>query len=626
MYLTTIDLTKYSTLGSADYPAYTLFASISEVIRQHLSPDAAAVLAEPIFDDHSNEIDYMAANEGDALLLNALSVEERNTALEKLAVYADEIRALADTYIRNDDKQAKRIGQNLRYAIYVPDSADIYVVNGEPVLTGWGLKFRNGIDPFDTTRSRSLKTGVELIPQATSKIDNSVFESKPTQVLQQAVAIQETKTGFPWLSWLLGFLGLLLLLLLLLWMFSSDKQQTSNPSVTQPKEQGSIKPEQSQPISSEQPIAASGSDTRPPSNEVEQTPNSDRSTPVDTETQVSHKELDLVMAQSDSLVIPKESIETGDMQFLFGNWISITDLISTETRKPIRIFYSFDNSGSGTTTIERSGREPCTGSVKAEFKKGNQLQIQDQSDVRCPDGVYFPASIVRCEVDADGRAVCVGEQIDNLYNLSLKRFASIPAYHQRTDEVLRNVLGNVSSEHQRVDNLTSTITIPIANRPTSIPAYDRDYFGRGWGDDDGDCQDTRQEILITLSTVPVRFTNESNCTVLSGKWISSFTNAVHLEASDLDIDHQVPLKWAWDHGAYSWDAETRYRFANDPVNLLPVERDLNQSKGASGLEWLPPENQCGYIARFIRIVKLYGLSFLPNEAKSAENLWKECQQ
>jgi hypothetical protein len=36
-------------------------------------------------------------------------------------------------------------------------------------------------------------------------------------------------------------------------------------------------------------------------------------------------------------------------------------------------------------------------------------------------------------------------------------------------------------------------------QPTSagqVPDYDRDRFGDGWADVDGDCQDTRNEILI----------------------------------------------------------------------------------------------------------------------------------
>ncbi|SHG34634.1 Protein of unknown function [Marinomonas polaris DSM 16579] len=138
--------------------------------------------------------------------------------------------------------------------------------------------------------------------------------------------------------------------------------------------------------------------------------------------------------------------------------------------------------------------------------------------------------------------------------------------------------------------------------------YSRDEFGRGWADEDKDCQNTRQEILISLSTAPVRFSDDRECRVTFGRWISMYSGEVIFDASKLDIDHIVPLKWAWDHGADKWGKEKRERFANDPINLVAVEASLNRQKGAKGLdEWLPPKNEIQYKSRFNRILKLYGL-------------------
>jgi endonuclease I len=64
--------------------------------------------------------------------------------------------------------------------------------------------------------------------------------------------------------------------------------------------------------------------------------------------------------------------------------------------------------------------------------------------------------------------------------------------------------------------------------------------------------------------------------------VSAFTGNVIQNASDIDIDHVVPLAWSWDRGAREWTDEERLRFANDPVNLLPVEASLNRS--ISGIE------------------------------------------
>lgn len=87
-----------------------------------------------------------------------------------------------------------------------------------------------------------------------------------------------------------------------------------------------------------------------------------------------------------------------------------------------------------------------------------------------------------------------------------------------------------------------------------------------------------------------------------------FTGNVISDAKLLDIDHVVPLKWAWEHGAQDWSKAKRVKFANDPINLIAVEASLNRAKGAQGPDqWLPPKNQCQYIVRFLRIVKQYKL-------------------
>ncbi len=122
----------------------------------------------------------------------------------------------------------------------------------------------------------------------------------------------------------------------------------------------------------------------------------------------------------------------------------------------------------------------------------------------------------------------------------------------------------------------SSSSASSSNTPTTSSGYSREQFGRGWADMDGDCQNSRHEALIAHSTGQVRFKTGRECRVVAGRWISPFTGAVIHDPSAIDIDHVVPLKWAWDHGAANWSRAQRERFANDPANLLSVEASLNR--------------------------------------------------
>ena len=157
--------------------------------------------------------------------------------------------------------------------------------------------------------------------------------------------------------------------------------------------------------------------------------------------------------------------------------------------------------------------------------------------------------------------------------------------------------------------------------------YQRSKFGHGWMDLDSDGQDSRAEALISQSASPVRFASPENKRVVHGRWISPFTGVVHTDASNLEADHVIPLKFAWTYGADKWTDEERRRFGNDPRNIWIIEASLNQSKGARGIgEWLPPQGRCGYIARFVRLTKIYPLEIPAPKKVQYENLLRQCAQ
>ncbi|WP_413495506.1 DUF1524 domain-containing protein [Shewanella baltica] len=146
-----------------------------------------------------------------------------------------------------------------------------------------------------------------------------------------------------------------------------------------------------------------------------------------------------------------------------------------------------------------------------------------------------------------------------------------------------------------------------------------------WTDLDGNGLNTRQDLLATQSTVKPSFSRDGK-TVMRGRWVSPWTGQIYLDAFMLDVDHTVPLGYAHARGAKYWNSYQREVFANDVRNLQIVEKGLNIEKGAAGInEWLPPFNQCHYILRFHRIMKIYQLKYFSNEESRVQELVAQCK-
>jgi hypothetical protein len=136
--------------------------------------------------------------------------------------------------------------------------------------------------------------------------------------------------------------------------------------------------------------------------------------------------------------------------------------------------------------------------------------------------------------------------------------------------------------------------------------YDRAYF-RHWVDANGDCQDTRAEVLIAESKVTPTYTTSRHCTVSTGRWYSYYDGVYWTKASDVDIDHMVPLKEAWESGARAWSVNNRTRYANDLgsyATLIAVTDNVNQAKGdRDPAAWLPPRtaSRCTYAIQWVTV-------------------------
>lgn len=141
--------------------------------------------------------------------------------------------------------------------------------------------------------------------------------------------------------------------------------------------------------------------------------------------------------------------------------------------------------------------------------------------------------------------------------------------------------------------------------------YARDQFGDGWVDVDRNGCDTRNDMLRLRLTDRLM---SGECAVLEGSLADPFTGStlrfVRGGESEVDVDHLVALSDAWQKGAATWEFAKRVAFANDPLNLEPVDAGANRAKGdGDAATWLPPQKEyrCEYVARQIAVKAKYGL-------------------
>lgn len=150
-----------------------------------------------------------------------------------------------------------------------------------------------------------------------------------------------------------------------------------------------------------------------------------------------------------------------------------------------------------------------------------------------------------------------------------------------------------------------------------VPDYQREYYEH-WVDMDGDCLNTRAELLIERSLLPVVF-SENGCRVLEGAWLDAYTGKIYYQAGEVHIDHVVALKEAHDAGAWEFSREKKKQFANDPDNLLITHGKVNISKSAKGFDlWFPKDEdrQELYIQKRLFVMKKYGLRPSASEAQA----------
>lgn len=160
---------------------------------------------------------------------------------------------------------------------------------------------------------------------------------------------------------------------------------------------------------------------------------------------------------------------------------------------------------------------------------------------------------------------------------------------------------------------------------------------------------------------------DNACAATSGTWVSPYDGGEWTAASDVDIDHMVPLSNAWDvstvqplivpvlpppfpshlsyllslpslqhqppltaqSGASTWTTAKREAFANDidGPQLWAVTDNVNQSKSDKAPdEWKPPLESfwCTYARSWIKVKSDWELSVTEAEKGALEDMLGSC--
>ncbi len=171
------------------------------------------------------------------------------------------------------------------------------------------------------------------------------------------------------------------------------------------------------------------------------------------------------------------------------------------------------------------------------------------------------------------------------------------------------------------------LILQLVIAPEFPDGYDRDLF-RHWIDVDGNGCNTRREVLIAEAKVKPTVTGD--CDLVGGEWYSVYDQVSTTDPSSFDIDHFIPLKEAWDSGAYAWSSDKRKDFANDlgfDKSLIAVTASSNRSKSdRDPSDWMPANTtyHCSYITSWVEVKIRWGLTVDEVELGTLNQYGKSC--
>ncbi|MDP9842788.1 HNH endonuclease family protein [Streptosporangium lutulentum] len=163
-------------------------------------------------------------------------------------------------------------------------------------------------------------------------------------------------------------------------------------------------------------------------------------------------------------------------------------------------------------------------------------------------------------------------------------------------------------------------------KPLSIRGYNRERFQPRWAHHKGTCD--AREMVLARDGRGVR--RNAACHPVKGVWYSPYDGRSLKSEKQIDVDHVVPLAYAWRSGASKWSQARRRAFANDLTRpeLIVTSHSVNIAKGAQGPQsWRPPRRGywCRYATSWITVKHHYRLFVTRQEKVALLNMLRTCR-
>jgi len=187
-------------IGGFGQPLHALYPQIRAVLAGELEAEAAGLLAEPVVDRAKNRIDWYTRGDPDhrPVALSELPDERRRPILAQIGEFIARGREVAQRYADSGDPRRARLGEILGAALAMPAEADVYLVEGKPVIAGWGFapdrpwEMPGGAARGPITPAKPVESGRDAmipevaIPEITAGSEPAALARSPVETGQAA--------------------------------------------------------------------------------------------------------------------------------------------------------------------------------------------------------------------------------------------------------------------------------------------------------------------------------------------------------------------------------------------------------------------------------------------------------